>query len=304
MAAPMLMGALAARGCLAQGERAALPELGESSAAEEGASPSARQVRLRTAAVMATGAGITLAYGRSHWWQEGFTGRFKSSGEGWFGQGTGYGGADKLGHAMFTYAGTRLLARAFEWAGNDPPHALRRGLWTSVGIALGVEVLDGYSKRWRFSPEDAVMGLAGGALGYWMETDPRADALIDVRLQYSPSTGVDGQRSFDPFGDYSGQRYLVVLKGSGISSLRSKPLWRYLELSLGYGTRGFEAESRALKPPSRHAYFGIGLNLTELLRSTVFDGSASPSRTQRVTETFLEYVQVPAAGVSGDRVIR
>lgn len=268
------------------------------------ASLSPSQVRLRTAAVIAGTVGGTLAYGQAKWWQDGLTGEFRTVNEGWFGQGTANGGADKLGHAMFAYAGTRLLARGLEWAGNDRETALRLGAVTAVGTLLAVEAIDGFSREWRFSREDAVADLVGGALGYLMETHPRLDALLDLRLQYSPSEGPGRSRSFDPFGDYSGQRYLLVLKASGVPALREHPLLRYLELNVGYGTRNFEKESRPFVEPTRHAYVGVALNLTEVLRGTAFRGNDTPSRTQRLTETALEFVQVPPATLQRDRVIR
>lgn len=262
---------------------------------------SEKTTRFRTAALMAASIGGTLAYGRAKWWQDGFAGGFKTVNEGWFGQDTNYGGADKLGHAMFAYTGTRLLTRAFEWAGHDSATALKLGLWTSVGTLMGVELIDGFSKKWRFSKEDAVANLAGGALAYLMERNPGLDALIDLRLQYSSPSG---GHKFDPFGDYSSQRYLLVLKASGVPAFKQHPLLKYLEINLGYGTRNFDTNSRALTPPTRHAYFGVSLNLSELLRNTVYKGNASPSRTQRVTETFFEFMQIPAATMQADHVIR
>ena len=260
--------------------------------------------KFRTRALLFGSVGATAAYGRAKWWQDGFTGKFKSRNEGWFGGGTEYGGADKLGHAMFAYSGARLLAHAYQWAGNEPQAALRLGVATAVGTMMGVEVLDAFARKWHFSHEDAVANLAGGALAWWLESDPAADALLDFRIQYARSTGPDGRRAFDPFGDYSGQRYLMVAKASGMPALREHPWLRYLEFNVGYGTRNFETESRALTAPTRHVYYGVALNLSELLRSTVYQGSARPSRTQRFTETLFEFVQLPAATTGGERVLR
>ena len=266
--------------------------------------PSPEQVRWRTTALIAGAVGGTLAYGQAKWWQDGLSSQFSTAREGWFGRNTDYGGADKLGHAMFAYAGTRLLARSLEWAGNDRDTALRLGAATAVGTLVAVEVLDGFSRQWRFSREDMVADLVGGALGYLFETHPRLDALLDLRLQYQPSRGPGRERNFDPFGDYSGQRYLLVLKASGMPSLREHPLLRYLELNVGYGTRNFEAESRPFAQPTRHAYVGIAFNLTEVLRGTAFRGHERPSRAQAVTETALEFIQVPPATAQRDYLIR
>lgn len=180
-----------------------------------------RTTRFRTTALMAATIGGTLAYGSAKCWKDGFGGGFKTVNEGWFGQDTRYGGADKLGHAMFAYTGSRLLTQAFEWAGHDSSTALKLGLWTSVGTLMGVELIDGFSRKWRFSKEDALANLAGGALAYVLERNPELDALVDLRLQYSPQPG---ERQFDPFGDYSSQRYLLVLKASGVPALKRQPL--------------------------------------------------------------------------------
>jgi hypothetical protein len=67
---------------------------------------------------------------------------------------------------------------------------------------MGVELVDGCSQKWRFSKEDAIVNLAGGALGHWLESHPAADALLDVRIQYSRFSGPLRRRGFDPFSDY------------------------------------------------------------------------------------------------------
>jgi hypothetical protein len=89
-----------------------------------------------------------------------------------------------------------------------------------------------------------------------------------------------------------------------LPALRTHGVLRYLELNVGYGSRNFAKESRGLVAPTRHVYYGVSLNLTELLRASVDEGNAKPSRTRRLSETFFEHVQVPAACVGGERVIR
>jgi hypothetical protein len=257
------------------------------------ASPTPQQLRVRNAALIAGSGLLVGAYGLRKWWNDGFTGDFRSVSEGWFGQDTPYGGADKLGHAFFAYAGTRLLTRAFEAAGNDPGRALGLGVWTTLGIMTAVEVLDGYSKQYEFSKEDAIMNVAGVALGYVLERNPDLDRLIDMRLLYRPSAG-----KFDPAGDYSGQKYLLAAKASGVPALRDNPLLRYFELTAGYGARGYESAPGVER--SRHLYFGISLNLSEILGQTVFDGASGRSRAQRATDLFFRFIQVPGTAALAD----
>lgn len=258
-----------------------------------GVSPTPRQLRMRNAALIAGSSLLVGAYGLNKWWNDGFTGSFRTVSEGWFNQDTPYGGADKLGHAFFAYTGTRLLTLGFEQVGNDPDRALKLGAWTTLGIMTAIEVLDGYSKQYRFSTEDAIMNVAGTALGYLMERNPDLDRLIDFRLLYRRSAG-----KFDPGGDYSGQKYLLAFKASGVPALRENPVLRYFELSAGYGTRGYESPPGVER--SRHLYFGISLNVSEILGQTVFRGASERSRAQRATEFFLEFIQVPGTAALAD----
>lgn len=227
------------------------------------------------------------AYGRAKWWDQGFGGGFKTAGEGWFGRNTDNGGTDKLGHMFTTYTGTRLLASAFAAAGNGREASVRLAGWTTLGIFTGIEVVDGLSRNWRFSPEDALMNAAGVALGVLMENRPGLDEKIDLRFAYRKSSG----SRFDPFGDYAGQRYLLVLKAEGFDALRSTPALRYLELGIGYQARFTPGGERR-----RDVYVGVSLNLSRLLADAAYGGQRASTPAQRVAETAFEYLQLPVGG--------
>lgn len=248
------------------------------------------------------GGGLAIGlYGATHWWKEGLTNNFRTVNEGWFGQDTYAGGADKMGHLFFTYAGTRLLARGFEELGNDPERALWLGAATTFGTLLAVETIDGFAQRWRFSKEDMIMNAVGTGLGILFEKSPDLDKALDFRIQYWPSPAARRQGKTDPFGDYSGQTYLLVAKAAAVPALRQYPPLRYLELAVGYGTRGYEPNEGPDTIRSRHGYLGISLNLAEILDDTLFKDSRH-SRPQRITHQILEYVQVPGtAGALVDR---
>lgn len=246
---------------------------------------------LKNSLIISTGALAVGAYGMSQWWQDGFAGQFRTRKEGWLGQGTEYGGADKLGHSFFAYATARLMTRGFEAAGNADERARRLGMWSVLGVMMGVEVLDGYSKKYRFSGEDAVMNIAGVGLAYAMETMPALDRLVDYRLLYKPSPG----SGYEPGGDYSGQTYLLVLKANGLPPWREHPVMRYVEFAVGYGTRGYEDTPRT--DPRRDLYVGLSLNVSEVLARTVFRGDDRSGRARRAADLLLEFAQVPGTAV-------
>lgn len=237
-------------------------------------------------------------YGKRKWWQDGFEGRFRKVDEGWFGQHTYAGGADKAGHFYMNYVSSRLLAKAFRHFGNDPDDALYMGAALTLGTMTAVEVIDGYSKRWRFSREDAAMNVLGTGAAILFEKYPRLDDLVDLRFYYRPSAAEGGK--FDPGSDYSGQTYLFVLKASGIPALRDRPWLRYVELAAGYGTRNYVTERPDLVDQRRRQlYFGISLNLSELLGRTVFKNSPADRPARQLVDTALEYVQLPGTAVFG-----
>ncbi len=268
----------------------ALAQDARSTAVEAGkpAAPRPLDLRLRNAAIIGTGTALLAAYGQTHWWQAGFGGGFKTTNEGWFGRGTEYGGTDKLGHMYSNYASVRLLTPLFEAAGNSRESSVALAGWTTAGLFVGVEVLDGFSRRYRFSPQDAVMNVLGAGLGVALELRPELDEKFDFRIAYRRSPG----SRFDPFGDYSGQRYLLVTKADGFEALRRHTAARYLELSLGYQARGFEAGGER----RRDLYLGVSLNLSRLLADAAYGGRLQSTPVQRVAERVFELVQLPTAG--------
>ena len=259
-----------------------------SQGADASAPPDAVQdLTLRNAAIIGASTAVVAAYGRAKWWDEGFGGGFKTTNEGWFGQDTAYGGTDKLGHMFSTYASVRLLTPLFETAGNSREASIRLAGWTALGIFTAIEVVDGYSKNWKFSAQDALMNLAGGVLGVMLEGHPDLDDKFDFRLAYKRSSG----SSWDPFGDYSGQRYLLVTKADGFEALRRKPLLRYLEFAVGYQARGFDPGGER----RRDLYVGVSLNLARLLADGVYGGQMHTTPVQRGAERVFELLQFPTA---------
>jgi hypothetical protein len=255
--------------------------------------PDDRNLRWKNAAVIGGIALAVGAYGSMNWWDEGMTSSPGTRHEGWFGQGTYAGGTDKLGHAFITYSGTRLLASAFEGLGNNPAHSLRLAAWTSFGILTAVEIADSFSTKWRFSYEDVLSNAAGVALALLQEKYPSFDALLDFRLLYSKSDDAKRLGESNVVGDYSGQTYLLAFKADGVPRLRDVPLVRYVELLVGYNTRGYEPNDGTMNDPHRRIYYGIGINLSRLLSDTVFRGGLKGGKIQRGTDTVLEFLEVP-----------
>lgn len=245
-------------------------------------------VEVRTAAFLTAAVAGVATYGAVKWWERGFTG-FRTQTEGWFAADTDKGGADKLGHAFGAYTGVRAGAHALELLGNSPADALKLATVTSLAVFAGIEILDGFSKDYKFSKEDAIANVAGGAAGYVLQKYPGLDALIDVRLYYRQSPEARAEGKWEPFADYNGQKYLLVFKGAGVPALQAQPVLRYLELAVGYGVRGYDPRGSV---QSRHLYAGVALNVSQVLGDTVFRNTPE-SGLRKGSALFLELFQLP-----------
>jgi len=243
--------------------------------------------------------GLTLStalYGYISWWDKSAS-TFRVRHEGWFGADTPNGGADKLGHAFSFYVSTRLMTTGFQWAGHNRKEAAQLAGLTSGVLSLGVEIMDGFTEEYGFSTEDLIMNLSGIGLGAVLESYPQWDDLVDIRIKYWPSDDARRLQDYDPVADYSGQTYLLITKASGIPTLRQHQFLRYFELAVGYGTRGYQPnDGTDTQPTSRNLYYGLSLNLSQLLNDTLFKKQNKP-RTQKVTENVLEYLQMPGTAL-------
>lgn len=255
------------------------------------------EVSRRTGWIMGAYAAGMAYYGYNAWWKEN-SGDFRVVREGWFGHNTYRGGADKFGHMYTTYVSTRLLAQALEAVGNPVSEAQWKAAALTGATTFAVEVLDGYTREIGFSFEDLVLDAAGIGLGLFMERHPWWDGRFDFRVHYWPSHDARRLNERDPVDDYSGQTYLFVAKLNGFDRTRNNRVLRYVELSLGYGARGYKPTD-GTQEQTRRIFAGISLNLSQLLNDTIFQlGRYKTAKT--ISGGVLEYIQVPAVtGLKG-----
>jgi hypothetical protein len=244
----------------------------------------------RTALLISGTATAVAVYGADKWWYGGFGGGWDSEREGWFGSGTGFGGVDKLGHTYSNYVGVRLLTPVFEELGNSRDDSVSLAAWSTLAIYTTVEVLDGFSRKYHFSIEDAIANVAGAVLGYRTEHDSRLDDIFDFRLYYRRSPYAS---EWDPLGDYSGQRYLLVVKADAFLALRQNEVLRYLEVAAGYGARGFDAGPGVVAERRRELYVGVSLNLSRAMADAFYDGRKGSTTVQRVADRAFDMIQFP-----------
>ena len=225
------------------------------------------------------------------------TASFRFNPEGWFGMHTGSGGQDKVGHGFSSYLMTEFFyLRLRDHYGLSRPASLVPPVASFV-LMNYVEMFDGFSVDHGYSYEDLTTDSIGITLSFARALYPPLRDVIDFRMEYFPSPGVDGWHALT---DYSGQKFLLALKGAGLSMHNRSPL-RYTELLVGYYTRGFMDTDAPYYPEKvRRLFVGVGLNLEYTARDllgipdgypgSTIDWAVSPTRYFQIAGSHPEAV--------------
>ncbi len=186
---------------------------------------------------------------------------------------------DKAGHFFGGYATSYffsevLMTMGFSW-----------DMGTITGSALGflytsyVEVLDGFSLDFGFSPTDFYADFAGASFHLLQHYVPALENITPKFLYVEPSwIGEKHREPHDSFiDDYSAQTFWLSLNVHNLLPKNAKPYWPdWLELSLGYGvfslcTPNPKCDKTISLPFSKDAYgnrslfIGLDYNLVKLL---------------------------------------
>ena len=206
-------------------------------------------------------------------WDYGSAG-FNFGNEGWFGQDTKYGGADKCGHLWSTYTFADALTALYKGWGYAPAKANIYAALSSWTVQFAMELGDATSVTQGFSWEDMAMNTLGALTSVVMERYPELNRKIDLRVEYVFNVPINGI-----FDDYSNQFYSIVLKLDGFDTLQNTFL-KYVEFSAGYYTRGYGESD---EEHTRSLFAGIGFNFSRLLDQNGW----------KKTGKVLEYFQLP-----------
>lgn len=208
--------------------------------------------------------------------------------EGWFGKSTNNAGVDKMAHAYTAYVVSELLhARMKRKTGGAPGTPLTAA---ALGLAatLYTELWDSIEPTSGWSWEDVTFNAIGAGFSVLRNSVPGLDEKLDYRVMIIPNSNI---YSTEGKGHFEQQRYFFALKLAGFHDLEKTPL-RFVELHAGYYAGDFTNSDRAAgREPKRHVFFGVGLNLRELLFKN------SSSRVGRAAGEVLDYWQPPYTAV-------
>ena len=211
--------------------------------------------------------------------------------EGWFGKDTANIGMDKLTHAFNTYLIANILhARLHRNTEASTGDALTAGMLAAGFMAIN-EVSDGIEADSGYSMQDIAMNLTGATLSVLRNAVPGVKEKLAFKIEIMPNRSI-----YSHVGKkhYAQQRFMLSIKGAGFASLRETPL-RYLDFQVGYYASDFLNSDRAKGlEPKRHLFFGVGLNVGELLFGE------SRSRFGRAAHSVLDHVQLPYTSLRVD----
>lgn len=150
---------------------------------------------------------------------------------------------DKVGHFTTTYNISRLSYNTLRWTGLTEKQSVLYGGGMGIMYLTIVEILDGFSAEWGFSPGDMTGNTLGATLFVGEQLLWKEQRL---QMKWSYHQTIYPQYRPDLFGkstatqwlkDYNGQTYWISTNIKSFLSKESKfPAW--LNLAVGYGAEG------------------------------------------------------------------
>ncbi len=150
---------------------------------------------------------------------------------------------DKVGHATTAYNIAAIQSDIFRWAGVKPAPASAIGTLTALGFMTMIEILDGHSAKWGFSPGDMLANISGCLLfqgQQWMWNQQRISLKFSFHYSmfakfYPQELGSNWRERI--IKDYNGQTYWLSFNiASFLPAKANFPNW--LNASFGYGAEG------------------------------------------------------------------
>lgn len=147
---------------------------------------------------------------------------------------------DKFGHFYGAYTMGYFARETFYWAGFSHKTSVWLGAATGLAYSTYVEIQDGFSKDWGFSPTDWYADLGGAVFNVAQQYVPVLQNFTP-KFQYFPSPWF-GARARIPsqgfFDDYSSQVFFMSINVHNLLPDGMKKFWpSWMQLSLGYTTR-------------------------------------------------------------------
>ncbi len=202
-------------------------------------SPVYNDQRLQRTVIVEAAVGTAIFVGLNYLWYK----KFPHSAFHFFNDNGEWLNMDKAGHATTAYDIAVIQSGIMRWCGVKSGNAAWAGSTTALGFMTIIEIFDGFSSQWGFSPGDMIANMGGcflfeGQQLLW--NDQRISLKFSYHATIFPSYYPQelGSNFIERmFKDYNGQTYW--LSGnihSFLSSSSTFPKW--LNIAAGYGADG------------------------------------------------------------------
>lgn len=207
---------------------------------------------------------------------------------------------DKCGHATTAYYISRIGYESYRWCGVSENKAAWFGGLLGLAYMLNIEILDGFSKEWGFSPGDLTANTLGCIIFVSQQLGWHEQRF---NLKYSFHPTKYAQYNPDDLGpnfvqwlikDYNGHSYWI--SGNIYSFLpKSSKFPKWINIAAGYGAEGMTgavenpSEINGKPIPSftryRKFYLSLDVDLTRIRTKSKF---------LKGVFTVLSFIKIPA----------
>jgi uncharacterized protein YfiM (DUF2279 family) len=154
---------------------------------------------------------------------------------------------DKVGHIFSAYTESRATMEAWRWAGLSRKKSIWIGGLSGVAYQSIIEILDGFSSQYGFSPGDFTANILGSATFISQElawNEQKIKLKFSFHKKNYGEAGLDkradqlyGKTEIERFiKDYNGQTYWASANIQSFFPETKLPRW--LSISAGYGAEG------------------------------------------------------------------
>ncbi len=207
---------------------------------------------------------------------------------------------DKLGHVTSTYYISRLAYATYRWSGLKKKSSVWLGGALSFAYMLNIEILDGFSSGWGFSPGDLAANTIGCAL-FISQQLIWDEQRFNIKYSFHPTDYPETNPELlgdnliqNMLKDYNGMTFW--LSGNISAFLPEKARFpRWLNIAIGYGAEGMTGAyanctdngSSADLSPERYRKFFLSMDV---------DLTRIPTRSKvlRGLFTLFSFIKIPS----------
>jgi hypothetical protein len=180
---------------------------------------------------------------------------------------------DKMGHVYTSYQIARHTAEIYKKTGISKKQMIIYGAVSGIIFQTPIEILDGFSPEYGFSPGDMVANLTGsaiylGQIALWDEIRIQPKFSFHFTSLAAQRPNLLGSKPTERWlKDYNGQTYWYSGSPRSFFKHSSWPAW--LCLSVGYGIQNMVSAAPKQSAelgyrPYRQFYFSLDIDLTKI----------------------------------------